>query len=96
VHHLIRVISCRVSYRRDVVAQLGGIANGCFNGGVRDQSDDDEAMDAVPAVIVFSANAVCITPTLSQNRALHSQALMTGAVGTFFFCYCDCPSHFLI
>ena len=82
--------------RRAAASSYVGLVTRLTAAHVRDQSDDDEAMDAVLAVIVFSANAVCITPTLSQNRALHSQALMTGAVGTFFFCYCDCLSHFLI
>src|SRR5262245_2487338 len=47
VHVLIRVIGNRVPYHRDVVAELGGKANGRFDAGMRDQTDDDELMDAV-------------------------------------------------
>ena len=47
VHHLLRVIRRRVLHYGDVIAELSGKANGCFDTGVRDQPDDDELMDAV-------------------------------------------------
>jgi len=47
VHHLVRVIRRRVFYNRDLIARLGGEANGRFDAGVRDQTDYDELMDAV-------------------------------------------------
>jgi hypothetical protein len=47
VHCLIRVIRRRVPYHRDVVAQLGGKANGRFDAGMRYQADHDEPVDAV-------------------------------------------------
>src|SRR5215469_6641594 len=47
VHHLVRVIRRRVLHHGDVIAELSGKANGCFDTGVRDQPDDDELMDAV-------------------------------------------------
>jgi len=37
----IRVVRGRVAYGRDLVAKLGGIANGRFNAGMCDESDDD-------------------------------------------------------
>jgi hypothetical protein len=47
VHHLIRVICRRVSYHRDVVTKLSGIANSRFDAGVRNQAYDDELMDSM-------------------------------------------------
>jgi hypothetical protein len=43
----IRVVRDRVSYRRDLVTKLGGIANSRFNAGMCDESDDDELVNAV-------------------------------------------------
>jgi hypothetical protein len=42
VHHLIRVIGCRVSHHCNFVAELSGEANGCFDAGMRYKPDDDE------------------------------------------------------
>ncbi len=47
MHRLIREIRGRVFHYRDLVAELSGKANGCFDAGMRYQSDDDELMDAV-------------------------------------------------
>src|SRR5215471_11449822 len=47
VHHLVRVIRRRVLHHGDVIAELSGIANGCFNASMRNEPDDDEFMDAV-------------------------------------------------
>jgi hypothetical protein len=47
VYHLVRVVCDRVAYDRDVVAELGGIANGRFDAGMRYETDDDELMDAM-------------------------------------------------
>src|SRR5215813_12936883 len=47
VHHLVRVIRRRVLHHGDVIAELSGKANGCFDTGVCDQPDDDELMDTV-------------------------------------------------
>ena len=47
VHHLVRVVRGRVLHHGDLVAQLGGVANGRFDAGVRDHPDDDELMSAV-------------------------------------------------
>src|SRR5262249_19413194 len=47
VHLFIRVIRRRVFDHRDLVAKLGGKANGRFDAGMRYQTDDDELMDAV-------------------------------------------------
>ena len=46
VHLFVRVVRRRVSHHRDLVAELRGIANRRFDAGMRDQSDDDELMDA--------------------------------------------------
>src|SRR5262245_49074072 len=46
-HLFIRVIRRRVFDHRDLVAKLGGKANGRFDAGMRYQTDDDELMDAV-------------------------------------------------
>jgi len=46
-HNLIGVICRRVSNHRDVVAQFGGIAHGRFDAGMRDETDDDQLVDAV-------------------------------------------------
>jgi hypothetical protein len=40
VHHFIGVIRGCVSYRGDLVAELGGKANGCFDAGMRDEPND--------------------------------------------------------
>ena len=47
MHHLVRVISRRILDHCDFVAELGGVANGRFDAGMRDQPDDDELVDAV-------------------------------------------------
>src|SRR5262249_53492219 len=47
VHLFTRVIRRRVFDHRDLVAKLGGKANGRFDAGMRYQTDDDELMDAV-------------------------------------------------
>src|ERR1700730_7235377 len=46
-HLYIRIIRGRVSYRRDVVAELSGIANRRLHARVRDEPDDDELVNAV-------------------------------------------------
>src|ERR1700760_1325841 len=47
MHLLVRVIRRRVPYHRDLVAELSGIANGRFDAGVCNESDDDELMNTV-------------------------------------------------
>jgi hypothetical protein len=47
VHHLIRVIRRCVSYHRDVVTKLSGIANSRFDARVRNQAYDNELMDSM-------------------------------------------------
>jgi hypothetical protein len=47
MHLLIRVIRRRVLYHRDLVAELGGKANGRFDAGMGYEPDEDELMDAV-------------------------------------------------
>ena len=47
VHHLIRVIRRRVLYHGDVIAEFSGPADSRFDARVRDESDDDELVDAV-------------------------------------------------
>src|SRR5262245_20758991 len=47
VHLLIRVIRRRVFDHRDLVAELGREADRCLHAGVRNQSNDNELMDAV-------------------------------------------------
>src|SRR6516162_1208076 len=47
VHHLVRGIRRGVIHHGDLIAKLGGEANGRFDAGVRDQPDYDELMDAV-------------------------------------------------
>src|SRR5262249_28624357 len=37
----------RVLHHGDFIAELSGIANGCFNASMRNEPDDDEFMDAV-------------------------------------------------
>jgi hypothetical protein len=48
MHVVIRVTRCRIFYDRDLVAKLCGVAYGRLHTGMRDQSDDDELMNAVP------------------------------------------------
>jgi hypothetical protein len=47
VHLLIRVTRGRVFHHRDLVAKLRAIAYGRLDTRMRDESDDDELMDAV-------------------------------------------------
>ena len=47
MHLPVRVFRRRVSYHRDLVAELGGVANGRFDAGMRDEADNDELMDSV-------------------------------------------------
>jgi hypothetical protein len=47
VHLLIRVTRGRVFHHRDLVAKLSAIAYGRLDTRMRDESDDDELMDAV-------------------------------------------------
>jgi len=69
VHLLVRVIRRRVFDHRDVVAELGGKANGRFNAGMRYEPDDDELMDAVLLELQIQ---ICVgettgTPMLLSN-----------------------------
>src|SRR5215467_5137457 len=47
VHHLVRIVRCRVLHHRGLVAELNGVANGRFDASMRYQPDHDELMDAV-------------------------------------------------
>src|SRR6516225_1126788 len=47
VHHLVRVIRRSVLHHGNVITELGGIAHSRFDAGMRNESDDDELMDAV-------------------------------------------------
>ena len=47
MHHLVRVIRRRIFHDGDLVTELGGIAHSRFDAGMRDESDDDELMNAV-------------------------------------------------
>src|SRR5215831_3848634 len=47
MHHLVCVVRGRVLNDGDVITELGGVAHGRFDAGVRDESDDDELMDVV-------------------------------------------------
>src|SRR5580704_5200523 len=47
VHVLIGVARGRVFYHRDLIAEFSGIANGGLHTGVRDQSHDDDFVNAV-------------------------------------------------
>ena len=47
MHFSIGVIRGGVAYHRHVITQLGGIANGCFDTGMRDQANNNELVDAV-------------------------------------------------
>ena len=58
VHHFVRVICSRVFGHRTLVTEFGGIANGCFNARVRDESDDDELMDIPQWLGVLTSVAV--------------------------------------
>src|SRR5215467_3392655 len=47
MHHLVCVVRRRILNDGDVITELGGIAHSRFDAGMRDESDDDELMDAV-------------------------------------------------
>src|SRR6516165_4941632 len=47
MHHLVRVIRRRILDDGHLITELGGIAHSRFDAGMRDESDDDELMDAV-------------------------------------------------
>ena len=47
VHVFIGVARSRVLHHGDLIAELGGIANGGLHAGVRDQPHDDEFVNAV-------------------------------------------------
>src|SRR6516225_6493238 len=47
MHHLVRVIRRGILNDGDLVTELGGIAHSRFDAGMRDESDDDELMNAV-------------------------------------------------
>src|SRR5580700_11756341 len=47
VHVFIGVARGRVFHHRDLIAEFGGMANGGLHTGVRDQSDDDDFVNAV-------------------------------------------------
>src|SRR6516225_11452484 len=47
MHHLVRVVRRCILDDGDVITELGGIAHSRFDAGMRDESDDDELMDAV-------------------------------------------------
>jgi hypothetical protein len=63
---LIRLIRRRVLHHRDPIAELGGIANGRLDAGVRDQPDDHELMDPVliELQIQIGVDEAAGTPTL--------------------------------
>src|SRR5690348_16250833 len=47
MHHFVRVICGRIFDHGNIVTEFGGIANGRLNARMRDESDDDELLDAV-------------------------------------------------
>ena len=47
MHVFIRIIRSRVSYHRDLIAELCGKANRRFDAGMRYEADNDELMNAV-------------------------------------------------
>jgi len=47
VHVILGVARRRVLDHGDLVAELGGVADGCLDTGVRDEADDDELVDPV-------------------------------------------------
>src|SRR5215467_3910861 len=47
MHHLVGVVRRRVPDDSDVIAELGGKAYRRFDAGMRDESDDNELVDAV-------------------------------------------------
>jgi len=60
MHLLIRVVRRCVPYHRDFVAELGGIANGSFDTGVRYQANHDELVYAVPLELKIQ---ICVRKT---------------------------------
>ena len=47
VHHLIGIICRRIFHNGDIIAELGGVSNGCFDASMGYESDHDELMDAM-------------------------------------------------
>jgi len=47
VHHRIGIICRRIFHHGDIIAELGGVSNGCFNSSVSYESDHDELLDAM-------------------------------------------------
>ncbi len=80
MHHLVRVIRRRIPNHGDVIAELSGIANGRFNAGVRDESDDDELVDALSCKsrsvlakpLEHQCSEVTISPGLGTNSVRNS------------------------
>ena len=70
VHHLVRVVCRRIPHHRHVVAELGGIANGRFDAGMRYEPDDDELMDArlLELQIQIGVGEAAPTPMLRGNN----------------------------
>src|SRR5216684_1962612 len=89
VHLLIRVIRRRIFYHRDLVAELSGKANGRFDAGMCDESDDYELTDAVLLELQIQ---ICMgeatgTPMLRGNNL----AWLRLEIGTDLIRFCNSP-----
>jgi hypothetical protein len=82
LHLVIRVIRCRVLDYGDLVAELSGKADRCFDAGMRDQTDDDEMMDpcflscksksVLAKPLEHRCSVTTISPGLGSNSAWNS------------------------
>jgi hypothetical protein len=60
MHVLIRIIHRYVFYHRDVLPKFSANANGRLDARMRDESDHDQAMDAVPLELQIQ---ICVGET---------------------------------
>jgi len=78
VHHLVRVVRRRIFHDCDVVAELGGIADGRLQAGVRNEPNHDEPMDSmllelqIQVSVGEAAGTQCSEATISPGWGANS------------------------
>ena len=84
MHLFIRVIGNRVSHYHDLIAKLSGITNSGLHTSVRDESHDDELMDAVLLELQIQ---ICVgettgTPVLLNHNLTGSRMELAADLAT--------------
>src|SRR5262249_11137700 len=84
VHLLVRVTRGRIFHHRDLVAKLSAVAYGRLHTGMRDESDDNELMNAVllELQIQVSVGKAAGTPVLEGHDVAHLRCELAADLAT--------------